>query len=194
VKGAVFLDRDGVINIERPDYVKSWQEFTFIEGSVDALSTLRNLELPVFVVTNQSAVNRGLLTREVLEEINGNMKDEIERHGGRIDRIFYCPHRPDEDCDCRKPRTGLFIQAASQFGISLRQSYMIGNSPQDAFAATSVGCLPVMIAPVRVVAPPSKTKALPQRTVFVPNLRSAIDYVRIVELGRSTGASTIVKE
>ena len=137
---AVFVDRDGVICWNRDDYVKSWEEFVFLRGARKALLRLARLELPIIVVTNQSIINRGIVPVEVVEDIHTRMVRAVEAAGGRIDRVVYCPHRPDEGCACRKPEPGLLIAAAEEFGLDLSQSYLIGDAETDMQAGRAVGC------------------------------------------------------
>jgi D-glycero-D-manno-heptose 1,7-bisphosphate phosphatase len=142
---AIFLDRDGVINFERKDYVKSPEEFVFIPGALEALRDLAVLSCPIIVVTNQSVVGRGIITGEILERINEDMIGKVKENGGRIDRVFSCPHNPDENCDCRKPRTGLFKKATKVFPVSLSDSWFIGDAETDKVAGETVGCKTIMI-------------------------------------------------
>ena len=137
---AVFVDRDGVICWNRDDYVKSWEEFVFLRGARKALLRLARLELPIIVVTNQSIINRGIVPVEVVEDIHTRMVRAVEAAGGRIDRVVYCHHRPDEGCACRKPEPGLLIAAAEEFGLDLSQSYLIGDAETDMQAGRAVGC------------------------------------------------------
>src|SRR5688572_17665342 len=125
---AIFLDRDGVICENRTDHVKSWQEFQFIPGAKSSLVALSKLGLPIVVVTNQAAINRGLASARVVEEIHNQMVAEVEAEGGRIDRVIYCPHRPDEACNCRKPEPGMLLEAAHDLELDLTRSYMIGDA------------------------------------------------------------------
>ena len=142
---AVFLDRDGVINENRPDHVKSWAELELLPGAVDAIARLARAGVPVFVITNQAIVNRGLVSREVVEEINARMVREIEAHGGRIADIAYCPHRDDEGCECRKPQPGLLVTLARKHGIDLGDSVLIGDALTDMQAGRAVGCETVLV-------------------------------------------------
>lgn len=142
---AVFLDRDGVINHNRADYVKAWEEFVFLPGVVEAMRRLAETNLRIIVVTNQSAVNRGLVSLQVVQDICSRMVEEIRAKGGRIDSVLICPHRPDENCDCRKPLPGLLFQAASQFQLDLSQSYLIGDAMSDVAAGLAAGCRVAMV-------------------------------------------------
>lgn len=137
---AVFLDRDGVICENRPDHVKSWAEFQFLPGAKKSLVSLSRLGLPIIIVTNQAVVGRGLVTAQVVEDIHQRMVAEITACGGRIDRIIYCPHRPEDECDCRKPKPGMLLQAAKEMGINLAESYLIGDAATDIQAGYQVGC------------------------------------------------------
>lgn len=143
--GAVFLDRDGVINVNRPDHVKNWEEFQFLPGSLEALAELATAGLPVFVITNQAVINRGLVPQEMVDAINAQMKAEIERHGGRVDGVLYCPHAPEEGCGCRKPRPGLLVKVASTYGLNLQCCYMVGDALTDIEAGQAVGCETIMV-------------------------------------------------
>ncbi len=136
----VFLDRDGVINYDRPDYVKSRDEFKFIPGSRKALALLADCGMQVILVTNQSAVGRGIITSAELERIHDYMLAEIKAAGGKIDAVFYCPHRPEDNCPCRKPRPGLLRQAAASYDLRLNQAILIGDSAKDIQAARAAGC------------------------------------------------------
>ncbi len=142
---AIFLDRDGVICRNRPGHVKNWDEFVFLTRSCEGLARLATLDMPIVVVTNQAAINRGMLSVATLEEINQRMVAEIQASGGRIDRVYYCPHRPDEGCHCRKPQAGMLYQAAADLGIELQGSYIIGDAWSDVQAGLAVGCRPFLV-------------------------------------------------
>src|SRR2546421_6753514 len=148
---AVFLDRDGVINRRRLDHVKSWQEFEFLPGALDALAQLRRMGLRAVVITNQSAIGRGLISEEQLFSIHEQMTSLIAGAGGLIERIYICPHIPSACCGCRKPATELFLSASRELGIDLGLSIMIGDSRTDVEAARAVGSLPILIADGQVV-------------------------------------------
>lgn len=137
---AVFLDRDGVINENRVDYVKSWSDFVWIPGALGALRELAVLDWPIVVVTNHSYINRVLITSQEADVINTRMCAEVASQGGRIDAVYVCPHRPDERCACRKPEPGLLYQAAHDLGLNLQRSFLIGDSVSDMQAGFRVGC------------------------------------------------------
>jgi D-glycero-D-manno-heptose 1,7-bisphosphate phosphatase len=142
---AIFLDRDGVINRERSDYVKSWQEFEFLPGSLDALELLAQLDLPIVVITNQSVIGRGIVDRRVVDDIHDKMLSRVNSHGGRIDRVFVCPHHPNAGCECRKPRPGLLFQAQAVFHLDLSKCVFVGDSVTDFLAARAVGCRSILV-------------------------------------------------
>lgn len=142
---AVFLDRDGVINANREDYVRCWTEFTFLPGALDALRRLAALAWPVVVISNQAAIGRGLVSREAVEEVNGRMVAAVQAAGGRIDDVLYCPHRPEEACGCRKPQPGLLLRAADRLNLDLSLSFLVGDAECDVLAAQAAGLRPVLV-------------------------------------------------
>jgi D-glycero-D-manno-heptose 1,7-bisphosphate phosphatase len=142
---AIFLDRDGVINRNRNDHVKSWSEFEFLPGVLAALRRLSQLEWPVVVISNQAVVGRGLVSHQTIDEISARMVAVVHSVGGRIDRAFYCPHRPEENCGCRKPQPGLLLTAAEQMRLDLSSSFFVGDAESDVMAAKAVGCRPVLV-------------------------------------------------
>jgi len=180
---AVFLDRDGVINCNRRDHVKSWAEFAFLPGAMDALQKLARLGWPVVVVSNQAIINRGLVSRQTVDEINARMVAAVQDAGGRIDSVLYCPHRPDENCNCRKPRPGLLLQAAEQWALDLSHSYLVGDAENDVLAALSAGCRPILVQTGRGV---EQLALLRQRGVdsfhVADNLADAVDWIMVSEL------------
>ena len=142
---AIFLDRDGVICENRSDYVKTWDEFNFLPGVKESLVALSRLNLPIIVITNQSAINRGLTTVAAVEDIHDRMRAEVRAAGGRIDRVLYCPHRPDEACDCRKPHTGMLRRAAAEMHFDLSGSYMVGDALTDLQAGLAVNAISILV-------------------------------------------------
>lgn len=136
----IFLDRDGVINRDSDDYVKSWAEFEFLPGSLTALQKLTTAGYRVIIITNQSVIGRKWVSLETLEDIFARMRAEIEKHGGRIHDIFFCPHTPDDGCNCRKPATGLIEQAARTHHIDVSATTMVGDSAKDIICAKRAGC------------------------------------------------------
>jgi D-glycero-D-manno-heptose 1,7-bisphosphate phosphatase len=136
----VFLDRDGVINKDSPAYIKDWKEFEFIPDSLEALQRLAAANITTIIISNQSAVNRGLMDLETLLDIHRRLKESVTASGGHIEDIFFCPHRPDEKCICRKPQTGLIRQACRRYNIDVKKTIMVGDSVRDIECARNAGC------------------------------------------------------
>lgn len=145
MKPAIFLDRDGVINENRTDYVRVWTDVRVLPGVLEALRALSRLDWPIVVISNQSAIGRGLTTAETVDEIHARLARQIAHAGGRIDAFYYCPHCPGDGCDCRKPAPGLLHQAAQDFDIDLTRSYMVGDAREDVEAALAAGCMPILV-------------------------------------------------
>lgn len=139
------LDRDGVINADSPDYIKSPDEWQPLPGSIDAIARATRAGWTVAVASNQSAIGRGMIDEDILGAIHDKMLSLVEDAGGRIDIIAWCPHRPDENCNCRKPRTGLLERISSELGIPLQGAVMIGDSKKDMDAAKAAGMRPVLV-------------------------------------------------
>ena len=128
---AVFLDRDGVIIENRTGYVRSWADVSFIPGALDGLRRLKNSSYRIIIVTNQSAVGRGILTLDEAMSINERIVTYVEREGGRIDAVYMCPHAPRDHCKCRKPKPGLILKATKDLDIKLSESVIIGDAFSD---------------------------------------------------------------
>ena len=142
---AVFLDRDGVINENRNDYVKSWSEFVFKPGVFEPLKALSRNHHAIVLITNQSGIGRGFVDRSTVDSIHHRMQEVIHAAGGRVDAIYYCPHRPADNCDCRKPKSGLLVRAAQELNLDLDDSFFIGDAVSDVDAALTAGCSPVYV-------------------------------------------------
>ena len=142
---AIFLDRDGVINQERKDYVKKIDEFKILDKIADAINIIKSHGFLVIIITNQSAINRKLLSVETLNKIHEKLQSYLEKYDTSFDQVYFCPHMPSENCECRKPKPGLIIQAVTDFKIDLSQSYMIGNSETDLQAARNAGCNGILL-------------------------------------------------
>jgi D-glycero-D-manno-heptose 1,7-bisphosphate phosphatase len=143
--GAIFLDRDGVINENRADHVKSWEEFKFIPGVLESIRELTATGLPIFVVTNQAAVSRKLVTHDVLNDIHDRLQLEVFRAGGEISHVYFCPHDGHENCDCRKPASGMLLRAAEEYNIDLTQSFMVGDAWTDIAAGLGAGAKSILL-------------------------------------------------
>ena len=142
----VFVDRDGVINQERNDYVKSIPELEIYPNVAKNIKLLKDAGFLVIVITNQSAVNRGIITHEMINQIHNSIQDHLKKYGTFLDGFYYCPHVPDENCNCRKPKPGLLQQAILELNIDLNSSWMIGDSDSDIEAADSIGCKAIKIS------------------------------------------------
>ena len=136
----VFLDRDGTINRDSADYIKGREEFEFLPGSLEAINKLTRNGFTTIVITNQSALPRQLISAKELEAVHNMMIDAVAQIGAEIKDIFYCPHMPDDGCDCRKPEPGLLYQARDKYGIDLNTAVMVGDSARDIECARRAGC------------------------------------------------------
>jgi D-glycero-D-manno-heptose 1,7-bisphosphate phosphatase len=141
----VILDRDGVINQESEAFIKTPEEWIPLPGSIDAIARIYKSGYTVVVASNQSGIARHLLSLDTLAAIHGRMKREVEAAGGKIDSIFFCPHGPGDQCDCRKPKPGLLKQIAARYKVDLRGIPMIGDSERDLQAARAVGGRPMLV-------------------------------------------------
>jgi D-glycero-D-manno-heptose 1,7-bisphosphate phosphatase len=141
----VILDRDGTINHERDDYIKSSDEWVPMPGAIEAIARLNHAGWHVVVATNQSGIGRGLFDMAALNAMHAKMHQMLARQGGRVDAVFFCPHTPEDHCTCRKPLPGLFRMIGERFGVSLESVPMVGDLPRDVLAAQSVGCEPHLV-------------------------------------------------
>lgn len=141
----IILDRDGVINHDSDEYIKSEEEWFPLAGSIEAISNLSQAGFTVCVATNQSGLGRGLYDEFALARMHELMCNLVEDAGGHIDGIFYCPHTPDAGCHCRKPATGLLEQIEEQFGTSVSGSWFVGDTEKDIDAALAKSCKPILV-------------------------------------------------
>jgi D-glycero-D-manno-heptose 1,7-bisphosphate phosphatase len=136
---AIFLDRDGVLIENRTDYIRDWSQVKIIPAAIYALSFTPATNYKIVIVTNQSAIGRGLVPLEHAEEINRRLVRLIQQHGGQVDSVYMCPHKPDDGCSCRKPKPGLLLQAAKELSVDLQRSWMIGDAWSDVQAGQRAG-------------------------------------------------------
>lgn len=141
----VILDRDGVINEERVDFIRSANQWIPLPGSIRAIARLCAAGLSVAVATNQSGIGRGLMSLKDLERIHDKLRHAVRQAGGELAGIFFCPHLPNERCHCRKPLPGLLEQIEEALGFSVAGEYMVGDSLRDLEAARAAGALPVLV-------------------------------------------------
>lgn len=141
----IILDRDGVINYDSDQYIKSPDEWQPIPGSLEAIALLNRHGYQVLVATNQSGIARGHYDLETLDLIHEKLMRELASVGGYVDEIFFCPHHPDEKCNCRKPQPGLIRRIQEKYKINLAETFFIGDSHVDILAAQSAGCKPLLV-------------------------------------------------
>ena len=135
---AVFLDRDGTIN-QDTGYIDSPERLFIIDGAASAIKRLNSKGFRVVVITNQSGVGRGYFTKEAADSVNKKLEEILKREGAHLDGIYYCPHHPDDNCECRKPRIGLLEKAKNDLAIDFKKSYVIGDKGSDIEIAQSIG-------------------------------------------------------
>jgi D-glycero-D-manno-heptose 1,7-bisphosphate phosphatase len=172
----VILDRDGVINFDSVQFIKSPAEWKPIPGSLEAIARLNQAGYRVVVATNQSGVGRGLFDMDTLNTIHEKMHKALFAAGGRVDAIFYCPHAADSSCDCRKPQPGMFKRIAETFNVNLKGVPTVGDSLRDLQAGAMLGCQPILVHTGKG----EKTKAdgnLPEGTLEFADLASVVDWL-----------------
>ena len=169
----IILDRDGVINIDSEQFIKSPEEWKPIPGSLEAIARLNQWGWRVVVASNQSGIGRGLFGMDTLNAIHEKMVKNLAQLGGRLDGIFFCPHAADSTCDCRKPKPGLFLQISRRFNVDLTGMPAVGDSLRDLQAGVAVGCKPYLV----LTGKGQKTKSdpeLPEGTLIYPDLASVV--------------------
>jgi D-glycero-D-manno-heptose 1,7-bisphosphate phosphatase len=172
----VILDRDGVINYDSDQYIKSPAEWRPIPGSIEAIARLHQGGWRIAVATNQSGIGRGLFDMATLNAINDKMMEMVFRQGGRIDALFFCPHTAAEACGCRKPRTGMFEEIAARFHTELKGVPVVGDSLKDLQAAEAVGAQPVLV----LTGKGTRTRdegAMPRKTLVFDSLADAARHL-----------------
>lgn len=191
----VILDRDGTINHEREDYIKSPDEWLPLPGALEAIARLNHAGWHAVVATNQSGIGRGLFDMVALNAMHARMNQMLARHGGRIEAVFFCPHTPEDQCTCRKPQAGLFRMIGQRFGVSLRGVPMVGDLPRDVLAAQSVGCEPHLVRTGQAASMSEATLVdLRQRVTDLtihPDLSSFADFL-ILRERRASGEDSPV--
>lgn len=170
----VFLDRDGVINRRRDDYVKLWDEVELLPGALEAVGRLSRSGREVIIVTNQSAIAQGLVSAQTVRQIHDRLARLIANHGGTVRAFLVCPHSRDEGCACRKPKPGLLLRAGDELGVDLEVSVLIGDQLSDVDAAGAAGCRAMLVcnddSDVRSL-------ELPDLVVVVPSLAAAAELI-----------------
>lgn len=169
----IILDRDGVINYDSDQFIKSPEEWKPIPGSLEAIARLNQWGWRVVVASNQSGIGRGLFGMDTLNAINDKMVKNLAQVGGRLDAIFFCPHAADSTCDCRKPKPGMFRQIAERFNVDLTGMPTVGDSLRDVQAGLAAGCRPYLV----LTGKGQKTRvdpALPAGTEIYPDLATLV--------------------
>ena len=169
----VILDRDGTINHDSDDYIKSPEEWQPIPGALESIARLTQAGFRVVVATNQSGIARGLFDTQTLFAIHDKLQRALSQFGGRVDAFFFCPHKPDEGCACRKPAPGMLIEVGRRFNVALEDVYMVGDSRKDIEAAAAAGARPVLV----LTGNGARTQAqgdLPRGTTVVPDLAALV--------------------
>ncbi|MBY0578995.1 MAG: D-glycero-beta-D-manno-heptose 1,7-bisphosphate 7-phosphatase [Burkholderiales bacterium] len=172
----VILDRDGVINYDSDQFIKSPEEWKPIPGSLDAIARLNHAGFTVVVATNQSGIGRGLFEMSTLAHIHEKTQKMLMLAGGRIDAFFYCPHTADLKCSCRKPEPGMLLEIARRFDVDLKGVPAIGDSLRDLVAAEKVGAVPILV----LTGKGQKTLengGLPEGTKIFPDLAEAARFL-----------------
>lgn len=142
----IILDRDGVINEDQRDFIKTPEEWIPIPGSLDAIAKLNQAGFIISVCSNQSGVGRGIISEDNLELIHAKMLEHVERAGGKIDSIFYCPHMPDANCECRKPKSQMVLDICHKYGLAdCTNLILVGDSLRDLQAIYNVGGIPALV-------------------------------------------------
>lgn len=170
----VILDRDGVINRDSDAHIKSAEEWVAIPGSLEAIARLNADGWRVVIASNQSGLARGLFDITALNGIHDKLHRELAQVGGQIDGLFFCPHGPDDDCECRKPRTGLLLEIAERFNVDLDGVPCIGDSRRDLEAAVAVGARPILVLTGKGARTQTQLAGLPGVRVHA-NLADAVD-------------------
>lgn len=186
LRPAIFLDRDGTIIENRDAYVRSWRDVAFVPGALAALAELARWPCAVVIVTNQSAVGRGLLSLDEAQSLDGGVCEIIERAGGRIDASLLCPHHPADGCDCRKPRPGLLLEAARRHDLALEDSWMIGDAWSDLEAGRAAGTRSLLVLTGR-----GRAQAAAHHLQGLPDLAAAFEHIRVIGLAQRMGPRRI---
>ena len=172
----IILDRDGVINQDSDDYIRSAEEWQPIPGSLEAIAKLNQAGYTVVIITNQSGVGRGYFSSQDLTAMHQKMRALLNKHHGKIDKIYYCPHTPHDNCTCRKPETGMFEQVADDYKIDLPSAINIGDSLRDLQAGQLMGCQNILVKTGKGTKT-FKELEKPNNIKVFANLSKAVDYI-----------------
>ena len=184
----IFIDRDGVINKDpggwtKYNYVTKWEEFFFIEGAIEALKKLKEAGYKICLVSNQGGISKGYFTHKDLDGLNEKMMAEIEKHGGRIDELYYCTHHDKDNCECRKPKTGLIERAVKTRDVDIENTFIIGDSVQDVKAGKRMGMRTIFVLSGKTTL--SEVKDWDVQADFIKkDLREAVKWILANEKDR----------
>ncbi|WP_047541340.1 D-glycero-beta-D-manno-heptose 1,7-bisphosphate 7-phosphatase [Methylotenera versatilis] len=177
----VILDRDGVINLDSANFIKSPNEWIPIAGSLEAIALLNQSGFRVALATNQSGIARGLFDMVTLNSIHDKMHRALALVGGRIDALFYCPHAADDHCNCRKPKTGMIEDIGRRFSVELNEVFGVGDAYRDLKAFADAGCKPILVRTGKgedtLIQGQSPDKALPKNTLVFADLAEAVQHI-----------------
>ncbi|NLY13963.1 MAG: D-glycero-beta-D-manno-heptose 1,7-bisphosphate 7-phosphatase [Gammaproteobacteria bacterium] len=171
----IVLDRDGVINYDSDDYIKTVDEWIALPGALQAIARLSRAGWTVAVATNQSGLARGYYSVPVLESMHQVLRDAVQQHGGSVGLIAYCPHGPDDGCQCRKPLPGLLEQIAQHYQTTLEGVWFVGDSLRDLEAAVAVNAQPVLVCTGK--GEQTRTQAMPDNTLIFADLSAVADQL-----------------
>ena len=172
----VILDRDGVINFDSAQFIKTPAEWKPIPGSLEAIARLNQNGYRVVVATNQSGIGRGLLDMDTLNAIHEKMHKALFAAGGHVGAIFYCPHTADSNCDCRKPKPGMFKRISETLNVDLKGVPAIGDSLRDLQSCAKLGCLPILVHTGKGEKT-AQAGGLPDGTLQFADLAAAVDHI-----------------
>lgn len=172
----VILDRDGVINFDSEHFIKTPAEWKAIPGSLEAIAKLTQAGYRVVVATNQSGIGRGLFDMDTLNAMHDKMHRAVQAVGGRIDAIFYCPHSADSNCDCRKPKPGMFVRIASCFNADMSKAFSVGDSLRDLQASAAAGAQPILVLTGKGKATLTEEQ-IPEGTLVFDDLAAVVEHL-----------------
>lgn len=188
----IFIDRDGVINKDpggwtTHNYVTNWKDFHFLPGSLDALKLLNRNNIRTIVISNQAGVSKGYFSKEMLDAVNSKMLNEVNKNGGKIEESFYCIHKDEDNCSCRKPKSGLLEKAAAKYGVDFKDTFFLGDSEADIGAGKMVGCKTVLLLSGKTSQQEMKKWKVKADYIFA-NLLEAVKWILAKESRRAERA------
>jgi histidinol-phosphate phosphatase family protein len=179
----IFIDRDGVINQDPmaantgKEYITDWTEFHFLPGVLGAFKKLAENGYGVIIISNQAGVGKGIYTQEKLDEITRNMLGRIEAAGGRVHSVQYCVHTKEDNCDCRKPNTGLFKKAIEDLDVDFKKTYFIGDTKRDIEAGEKIGCRTILVLSGKVKGKKETAGWEIKPDLILKNLEKAVEEI-----------------